>query len=234
MKSYKKILLSLSLTLVLCVNGYFLMAQQPAILPEISYLFMEKLIATAKENYPRVKSLNSQVEAAKNDLSIAKTSWLEPFSFQYVVRSNQTNTNLVTVTTQDVLTGYQFGVSFNPASLFSKPATVKKAKKQVEVAIYSKEEYDLSLEAEVKTRYFAYLQSQKSLRPLTDALLDAENNLKVIKLAFQKAEVKLADYNAASISYNQTFASKLQAETTYLTAKAALEELTVKKLEEIK
>ncbi|RZK79264.1 MAG: hypothetical protein EOO85_04155 [Pedobacter sp.] len=233
MKPYKKALVSFSISILFCGFSFVSNAQE-AILPEISYLYVEKLIAAAKENYPRVKSLSSQIDAAKNDLSIAKTSWLDPFSFQYVARSNSSQGNLVDLTTQDLLTGYQFGVSFNPASLLAKPATVKKAKKQVDVAKYSKEEYELNLEAQVKTRYFTFLQAQKSLRPLNDALIDAETNLKVVRLAFQKAEVKLEDYNAASINYNQTFTSKLQAETTYLTAKAALEELTVKKLEEIK
>jgi len=234
MKSYNKLLLSLFITLVFCAHGYISNAQQTAILPEISYLYVEKLIAAAKENYPRVKALNSQIEVAKSDVSIAKTSWLEPLSFQYVARSNQANTNLVSVTTQDILTGYQFGVSINPGSLFSKPANVRRAKQQVNVAKYNKEEYDLSLEAEVKTRYFTFVQAQKLLMPLTNALLDAENNLKLIKLAYQKAETTLENYNTASITYNQALASKLQAETTYLTTKAALEELTVKKLEEIK
>lgn len=233
MRCYKKFLLSFSITMVFCAYGAYLKAQQ-AILPEISYLYVEKLIAAAKENYPRIKSLNSQVEAAKNDLSIAKVSWFEPLSFQYVARSNNAQANLVNVTIQDFLTGYQFGVSFNPASLFSKPATVKKAKKQIDIAKFNKEEYELNLEAEVKTRYFSFLQAQKSLRPLTDAFLDAESNLKVVRLSFQRAEVKLEQFNLASISYNQAFAAKLQAETTYLTSKALLEELTVKKLEEIK
>src|SRR4051812_44999947 len=94
---------------------------QESILSDVSYLYLEKLVATAKENYPRVKSLNSQVAIAKSNVSAAKISWLDPFSFQYVARSNESNTNVVNITTADVLTGYQFGVSFNPGSLFSKP-----------------------------------------------------------------------------------------------------------------
>lgn len=207
---------------------------QDSILSEISYLYLNKLIAAAKENYPRVKNFNSQLAAAKNDLTTVKMSWLDPFSFQYVTRSNRASSNLVDVTTADILNGYQFGISLSPGSLLAKPSQVKKAKEQVKIVQYEREEYNLTLETEVKTRYFNYLQAQKAITPANNALLDAENNLKVVKIAYQKAEVPLQEYNAASISYNQAYTSKLTAETAYLIAKASLEELTVQKLEEIK
>lgn len=207
---------------------------QDGILSEISYLYLNKLIAAAKENYPRVKNFNSQIAAAKNDLSEVKISWLEPFSFQYVSRSNRASSNLVNVTTADILNGYQFGIALNPGSLLAKPSQIKKAKEQVKIVQYEREEYYLTLETEVKTRYYNYLQAQKAIIPANNAFLDAENNLKIVKIAYEKAEVSLQDYNAASIGYNQAYTSKLSAETAYLTAKASLEELTVQKLEEIK
>ncbi|RYE29716.1 MAG: hypothetical protein EOP48_32440 [Sphingobacteriales bacterium] len=209
--------------------------QQQSILPDISYLYVEKLIAAAKENYPRIKSLTSQVEVAKQDLNAAKISWLDPFSFQYVGRNNQNQTPpVVNVTNNDILTGYQFGVSFNPGSLFAKPSNIRKAKEQINVAKYTKEEYLLTLEAEVKRRYFSYLQAQKSLAPFNSSLLDAETNFNATKIAFQRAEVTIAQYNSASTTYYSAVQAKLQAEMAFLSSKALLEELTVKKLEEIK
>ena len=207
---------------------------QDGILSEISYLYLNKLIAAAKENYPRIKNFNSQIAAAKNELSGVKISWLEPFSFQYVSRSNRASSNLVNVTTADILNGYQFGIALNPGSLLAKPSQIKKAKEQVKIAQYEREEYFLTLETEVKTRYYTYLQAQKAIIPANNAFLDSENNLKAVKAAFEKAEMTLQDYNTASIGYNQAYTNKLLAETAYLTAKASLEELTVQKLEEIK
>ncbi|MFP5080286.1 TolC family protein [Pedobacter sp. JCM 36344] len=231
-----KLVLSLGLVIFACSRPLALFAQQQqSILPEISYLYVEKLIAAARENYPRIKSLTSQVEVAKQDLNAAKISWLDPFSFQYVGRNNQSQSPpVVNVTNTDLLTGYQFGVSFNPGSLLAKPSNVKKAKEQVNVAKYTKEEYLLTLEAEVKRRYFAYLQAQKSLLPFNNALLDAETSFKTTKIAYQKAEVTIEQYNSASTSYYSAYQSKLQAEVAFISAKALLEELTVKKLEEIK
>jgi len=207
---------------------------QESILSDVSYLYLEKLVAAAKENYPRVKSLNSQVAIAKSNVSAAKISWLDPFSFQYVARSNETNTNVVNITTADVLTGYQFGVSFNPGSLFSKPSAVHKAKEQVKMALSDQAEYFLTLETMVKSRYILYLQYQRSLVPVNNAFNDAENNLKVIRNKYQKGEATFLEFNSASTAYSQAYQTKLQTEASYLTAKVSLEELTVKPLENIK
>jgi len=233
MNCYKKVLFLLLLVTFSCSITTELKAQE-SILSELSELYLNKLIAVARDNYPRIKSFNSQVNAAKNDVSAVKSSWLEPLNFQYAARSNNTQANLVNVTTQDLLTGYQFGISISPGALLSKPSQVKKAKEQVKIAEYNLQEYLLTLETEVKKRYFSYIQAQKSLKPAIDAFLDAESNFKIVKLAYQKAEVSLNDYNESSIMYNQSYTTKLQAETNVLLTKASLEELTVKKLEEIK
>jgi len=203
-------------------------------LTDVSYLYMEKLIASAKENYPRVKQFNSQVNTAKSDLSGAKISWLDPFSFQYVSRSNEANTNAVDISTADILSGYQFGVSINPGSLLSKPSQIKKAKEQVKIAQFNQEEYGLQLEAEVKTRYLTYLQYKTSLALTNRAYLDAQSNFSSLKIKYQRSEITFQDYNTASMSFNQASEAKIQSEANFLTAKVALEELTVKKLEQIK
>lgn len=221
--------------LILSINPYQKLCAQQSLLNDVSYLYLNKLIATAKENYPRLKVYESQINAANSDLSGAKTSWLDPFSFQYVTRSNdQANTTPVNITTADILTGYQFGVSINPGTLLAKPSQIKKAKEQVKIAKFNQAEYNLTLEAEVKRRYFVYLQYKNSLLPSTDAFLDAESNYKSIKNKYQRSEVTFEEYNASSMAYNQAVQTKIQIETNYLTAKADLEELTVRKLEEIK
>jgi len=207
---------------------------QDASLIDVSYLLLEKLVAAAKENYPRVQMLNREITIAKSDLTAAKISWLEPLSFQYVARSNEANLNPVNITTADILTGYQFGVSFSPTSLLSKPSTIKKAKEQVEVAKLSQAEYFLQLEAIVKSRYFVFLQYQKSLAPANSALNDAESNYKVIKAKYERGEASFLDFNSASLSFNDALQRKLQLEANYLSSKVALEEYTVTRLENIK
>ena len=225
---------TLSLLAFLKVDAQY--AQQ-GILSDVSALYLEKLVATAKANYPRVKAVNSQINIAKSDVTIAKISWLDPVSFEYVSRSNNGNTGTTlvpSVRTTDVLNGYQIGFTFNPGIFFTKPSTVRRAKEQVRLAESNQDEYFLTLETLVKTRYFTYLQYQKSLVPVNNAYTDAESNLSTIKLRYQKGEATFLDFNAASNAYSQAFQTKLQIEANYLSAKVALEELTVKRLEDIK
>lgn len=208
---------------------------QESILSEVSYLYMEKLVAAAKANYPRVGSLTNQINVAKSDLSGARLSWLEPLSFQYVARSNQaTGNTVVDLQTADLLTGYQFGISINPGSLLTKPSQIKKAKEQLKIAQSNQAEYFLQLEAQVKSRYVTLLQFQKSLAPVNDMYLTAQSNFENMKIKYQKAEATFAEYNSASNSLSNALQAKLQMEASYLNAKISLEELTVKKLEEIK
>jgi outer membrane protein TolC len=207
---------------------------QESILGEISIPYVEKLIATAKANYPRVKGFDSQINIAKSDLSGVKASWLEPFSFQYVARSNEPAANtVIDLQTADLLTGYQFGVSINPGSLFAKPSQIKRAKEQVKLAEINHSEYMLQIESQVKTRYYTFLQLQRSLSLINNAYKDAQSNYNTIKYKYERAEATFLEFNSASSALNSALQAKLQLEANYLSAKAALEELTVKKLEEI-
>ncbi len=233
----KKNALSLILTIITFIGLSSIgktSAQETSLLSDFSALYLEKLIATAKENYPRLKSFDSQVSSAKYDLSTVKSSWLEPFSFQYVTRSNQTNTNSVNLTTADILSGYQFGIAINAGSLLSRPSQVKKAKELVKIAEFNLAEYNLQLESEVKRRYFQYLQNKTALSSIVNAFLDAESNFKSSRIKYEKSEITLEQYNTASIAYNQANLNRIQTEANFLISKAALEELTVRKLEEIK
>ncbi|MES2826859.1 MAG: TolC family protein [Bacteroidota bacterium] len=235
MKGCKSTLYGLLLILLTSFSNEVHAQGQESLINEISVLYLNKLIAVAKENYPQVKSVNKQVDMAKNDLTLAKISWLEPISFSYAARSNTPNTNgLVDVTTADLLTGYQFGIAINPSSLFTKPTTIRKARSQIEIAENARDQYNLSLERNVKDLYFNYLLAEKGLSLANVSYVNAQANFNVTKLAYQKAEITLLEYNSGSMTYNQAINSKMQAEVAFLSAKAALEELTVKKLEEIK
>ncbi|TKC09320.1 TolC family protein [Pedobacter frigoris] len=208
---------------------------QESVLSEVSNLYLEKLIAAAKANYPRVRNFDSQINIAKSDVTAAKISWLDPFSFQYVTRSdNSANTVLPNVRTSDFLTGYQVGITFNPGQFLAKPSAVRKAKEQVKLAESNQAEYFLQLESLVKSRYFLYVQYQKSLLPVTNAYNDAESSFKSIKTKYQKGEATFLEFNSASTALNQAIQTKLQVEASYLSAKASLEELTVIRLENIK
>jgi len=204
---------------------------QESIMTEYSPLYVQKLIAVAKENYPKSKAYDHQVRIAKNNLSGEKAAWLDPFSFSYLLRSGDRTLDIVN---PQLLTGYQFGVSVSPGTLLRRPFIIKAAKEQVTIAQLEQNEYALQLEAEVTRRYMYYLQSLNTLRLQNKIVVDAEASFNDQKLKYQRSEITLQEYNTASTSLSSAQMSRVQAEANMITAKSSLEELLVRKLEEIK
>jgi len=139
---------------------------------DVSYVFLEKLISTAKENYPRMNSFESRIKDAKT-------------------------------------------------------------KEKVKLAQYDLDEYQLTLETEVKKRYFTYIQSLTNLRLQTKMTSDALNVSRDIKTRYEKSEITFEQYSMSQMSYSGALQSKIAAESNFLIAKSSLEELLTKKIEEI-
>ncbi|WP_040299570.1 TolC family protein [Arcticibacter svalbardensis] len=208
-----------------------LLKGQETIMTDYSAVYVEKLVAIAKENNPNGKVYEHQVNIAKNMLNGERTSWVSSFSFSYLARSNSSSVDIVN---PQLLTGYQFGVSLNPGTLFKIPFNIKTAKEQVKISYLAKEAYDLQLESDVKSRYLLYLQSLSALRLQNKIVLDAESIFKDMKIKYERSEITFLDYNNASMSLSTAYLTRIQAETSLIAAKVSLEALLAKKLEEIK
>ncbi|HMI02531.1 MAG TPA: TolC family protein [Pedobacter sp.] len=206
---------------------------QESMLNDFSFLYMEKLIAVAKENYPKYKTFDHQINIAKYNLNQEKSSWLDPFSFSYIYRSNSNAINLDN-NVNLLLSGYQFGITISPGFFLKKPSAIRAAKEDLKLAQLSKAEYDLMLESEVKNRYLVYLQSFNVLKIRTKSVLDVESSFKLIKARYERNEVSFQDYNNGSIALSSAYEGRITAEGDMSTAKVALETLLTKKLEEIK
>ncbi|MBK0378796.1 TolC family protein [Mucilaginibacter segetis] len=217
------------LILFLLFSGNELRAQE-SFISDISYPYLEKLIAIAKKNYPEVKVRQSQVAIAKSALNQSKALWLDAFTASYIY-SPKNSLNLITPT---IFNGYQLSISVNIGQLLSKPSAVHSARESLNVAQYQQQEYLLSIEAQVKRLYFAYLESQAELRVRASAVLDGETAVKQLKYSFEKGETTFQIYNEALTSLYNQGSYKVQAELAMLTAKANLEEILGVKLEEIK
>ncbi|MVN90739.1 TolC family protein [Mucilaginibacter aquatilis] len=219
---------------------------QNSIIPEISEPYLEKLIATAKANYPRVKSLDERLNIAKNNVSRQRLSYLDALTFSYVYQPNTTlNLNALQPGNTDgsaignnnrtsIFSGTQFGLFFNLGSYLQKPFAVKQSKRELNIANNDVQEYMLTLTTLVKKRYYTYLQRLASLKLQTQASTDAESVMKDVKYRFEKGEVTVESYNQARISVTQQTQAKITAETDLFTAKADLEELVGEKLEDIR
>lgn len=196
---------------------------------EISYVFLEKLIATAKENYPRMNSFEGRIKAAKTTVGQEQLSWLDAFSFSYIYNPK----NTLDLATPRFFNGYQVAFNLNLSSLLQKPGNVKQARESVKLAQYDLDEYHLTLESEVKRRYFAYVQAMSNLRLQTKIASDALNVSREIKTRYEKSETTFEQYTLSQMTYSNALQSKIGAESNFLIAKASLEELLTKKIEEV-
>ena len=158
-------------TVIIILQASYSHAQE-SMMSDVSYIFLEKLISTAKDNYPRMISFESKLKDAKT-------------------------------------------------------------KEKVKLAQYDLDEYHLTLETEVKRRYFTYLQTLTNLRLQTKLSSDVLNISNQIKSKYEKSEISFEQFSLSQMSYSGTLQSKIVAESNFLIAKASLEELLTKKIEEV-
>ena len=214
---------------------------QTSIIQDISESYLEKLINTSIANYPHIKTMDSRVEIAKDNIKKAKISYFDSFSLSYVYQPNS-NINLYPVdgtsTTatnrQSLFSGAQFGVFFNIGSFLQKPVAVHQAKQDLMIANNDQAEYLMALKSNIKKRYYTYLQRVAALKLSSASATDAENMLRDTRYRFEKGEETLDNYNKARVANTQQTDAKIAAEANLFMAKADLEELLGEKLENIK
>lgn len=225
----KKSFLLLALSFYLCSIGEKLCAQETMI-PDVSYVFLEKLISITKENYPKVKNYTIRTQIAKNNITRQQVSWLDAISLSYVYQPKTT----FDIIKPSFLNGYQVAVGVNVSTFFKKPIDIRDAKEELKIAKNDEEEYNLLLDTEVKRRYFTYIQQLNNLKLLTKSLVDAESIQKDLRLKYERGEATLDQYSQGLITLTTTSQAKLVAESGLLIAKASLEELIMKKIEDVR
>jgi outer membrane protein TolC len=213
------------------LSGIAVKAQE-SMLTDVSYPYLEKLIAAAKVNYPKMKAYDHNIKIAKMNVSKAKLDWLNILSFIYLY--NPSSTNNSTTANNSILSGFQAGFSLSIGSILQKPGMIKAAKEEVTIAKLGQEEYVLSIEAQVQQRYFMYVQTQALLNWKTKDLQHIESTIKDMKYKFEKGEETFENYNKGLTAYSAGVQSKIQTEGAYLLAKSNLEEIIGAKLETIK
>jgi len=196
----------------------------------VSDSYLQKLIDTAKENYPRMQVYNKRIENAETEVKRAKAGWFDALSFSYLYSPN----NATTIVNPTLLNGYQVGMFVNFGALIQRPSEIKKAKTEVAITQAEKDEYVLNITALVKQRYYLYIQALSVLKLKAKSLTDVEGTMQQAKYKFEKGEETLETYNKDVVSYEDRMEGKMEAEGALLIAKTNLEELLGTKLENIK
>jgi outer membrane protein TolC len=227
--SFKRIYCLLLILLSFAVFTPKVKAQQ-SMIQDVNYLFLEKLLATARENYPIVKQYQVQKEIDNLNIKGQQLNWFSPLNFSYLSSPNRT----INFIDPQFFTGYQFGVNINVADILQKPNKIKTARQQLLLTEANESQYAQTLEVEIKRRYFLYIQQLNTVKLFSKSTQDAEGLLNDLKVKYQRGEVEFRIYSEALVNFSLITQQKIQSEATYLTAKASIEELTITKLEDIK
>lgn len=207
---------------------------QETIITDISEDYIGRLIAHAKANYPMVKSNDSRIEIAEENIGKAKVGYLSSFSFSYVYQPQGISGVASPTSTYSAFNGIQAGVFFNLGTFLTVPYSVRAAKRELTIAQNDQNMYFLTLSNLVRARYYTYVGDIAILKLSTQSTVDAQNVCNDIKHKFEKGEETYGNYTKAQTSLTTSFQAKIQAETAVLIAKANLEELLGEKLENIK
>ncbi|TAG11898.1 MAG: hypothetical protein EAZ35_01850 [Sphingobacteriia bacterium] len=202
---------------------------QESMIPELSYPFLEKLIFTAKQNYPRMKVNQRKINFAELTLKRNRLSWFDFFTIS-AFYSPSTSVTLTNAT----LTGIQIGAFINISNLVQKPTILKQNREEIAIAKLQFDEYALTIESEVKSRYFRYMQQLTILRIHNQNAIDFESLVKQIKFKFERGEDSFENYSKALVQNGEQKQKIIETEGSVLVAKTILEELVGKKLEEVK
>jgi len=203
---------------------------QESMISGISYPYLEKLIGIAENNYPEMQVKDYQAKIAKNNVTKTNVGYLDAFSFSYYYRPTQA----IDVSNPNLFNGYQIGLNLNIGTLVQKPFATKEAKAQYKIAQLQQTSYKQNLVAEVKKRYFTYLEQLTQLKLRSKSYADAQSLVTQLRSRFEKSEVKFDDLTRALILASEQNQFLITAEGGTFTAKAALEELLGEKLENIK
>lgn len=226
MSKIKRIILFIGLVSI----GSTLQAQSESMLGDVDAKFLRKLIDTAKVNYPKMRAWENRVKIAALQIQKERRNWWSTITISQLF----TPANTLNVVNPVLFNGYQLGLVFNLGNLFTIPKNIEIAKQQMAISQYEKQEYIFSLEFMVKERYYNYLAQKAIVRMYTSSSIDAESSVKAMRYKFSRGEVKLEDYNGTILLLAQQQQLKIQGEGAMLIAKAKLEEVVGKKLEDVK
>jgi outer membrane protein TolC len=225
-------LIPISIFLVTIIASNCVKAQG-SMMEEVSYPYLHKLVRIAKENYPRVGLNQKRIDIADKNVYKAKLSWFDVLGF-YFLYNPTSSTQLVNPTfLGKTFNGSQFGMTISIGTIFQKPVQVKIARDELDIARLQYHEYDLNIEAIVKDRYFQYVEQVTIVKARARSVLDAGIMLNSLRNKFEKGEETFENYSKALILYNDQSQLKINAEASMLSAKAFLEEILNKKLDEI-
>jgi outer membrane protein TolC len=210
---------------------------QDNLLGAINYDLLEKYIQAAKDNYIKRKIMGKRVEIANTARPVAALSYLDIVNISYFYRPND-NTVLTTPGTINAnpysVNGVQLSFGISLGQFFEKPFVIKQAKLNYQMAQLEAQDFDKTIETEVKTRYYDYIQQTAQRKIISENLQQITLIADGQKTKFENSQVSLDAYDQSILSLSAAKSAQISAEIAFLKSQDALEEIIGKKLTEIK
>ncbi|MES2426929.1 MAG: TolC family protein [Bacteroidota bacterium] len=228
---------TLSIIFLLVLSSSVKSFAQQLFLTNLNDDLLTKYIQSAKENYAKRKISDKRVDLANTAKPLAFLPYLDMVNASYFYRPNSspviTTPGTVNANPYSV-NGIQFGISASLGQIISRPFLMKQAKINADIAKLELEDFDKSLELEVKSRYYDYIQNLAQLKLNTDNLQKTQIAADAIRAKFEKGDILLDVYDQSLTALSASKSIQLSTEISFLKAKDILENLIGKKLSEIK
>ncbi len=213
----------------LLFSAAFSAKAQESMMGKVDNVLLQRLIDTAKVRYPRMKRYQHKITEQHYAVNKAKWGWFEGLTFAYTYSSS---TSTTTPTNNSNLQGYTPGIFINFGNMLSRPATIKMAREELKIAEDEKEEFNLTLEAQIKDRYYKYVEAMAILNLRAKSANDADVSQTQIRYKYEQGIETFDNYSKVLVLYSVSSQNKIEAESAVLRSKSALEEMVGAKLEE--
>ena len=186
----------------------------------------------AIENHPALKSSNLQVEAAKNDIQMARSAYLPQFSGSaFYSWGNQEFGNISNMFDEDYYWSASLSVGITLFDGFSRPANVSRAKIGYKNQQDFNDQTKRQVLLEVKTAYLLLNQAEKQIAVANESVISAEEDLKQSSARYQLGAGTMLEQIDSQVAMTTAKANKIQAEYNYRLAESRLKK-AVGKLKE--
>ncbi len=200
---------------------------------EQPYEYMEeKLVKLALENYPKIKALEHNTEAAIANFKLTRLSWSEQIIGQFNINEATINPSS-TQGESNFYPRYLFGLRLTLGNFIRIPLQSKMAKEQVKTSL---SEYDMQVQFiknETKRRYSMYVSKYENFKLRAQALADMQTIYKISTTKFEKGDIKYDEFSKIKSDFLQMQETKNIAEAEYRISKYNVEEMVGVALETI-
>jgi outer membrane protein TolC len=190
----------------------------------------KQLVLLALEN-AEAKTADLQVEAANEQLKLAKTEWWNNVALsgninEYSISPPKNLTNIY-------YPRYNFGGTI-PLGIFTTHAhKVRLARKELEIAHMAKITKYEEIKTEVLTRYQDYLMYKQQINIETTVVENLYNNYLQAEQKFRNGQINVEEYNSALQAYNEEMSKKLAIQRDFNVSRLEIEKLIGVPLENV-